>query len=64
MSLCLLFNGQREALFREGEAFLRKRGVIAPFHICFQDVVLNTLRTRSFKLFKRPFLGFLTILTL
>jgi len=25
---------------------------------------LNTLRTGSFKLFKRPFLGFLTILTL
>ena len=24
----------------------------------------NTLRTRSFKLFKRPFPGFLTILTL
>jgi hypothetical protein len=24
----------------------------------------NTLRTGSFKLFKRPFLGFLTILTL
>jgi len=27
-------------------------------------VTVNTLRTRSFKLFKRPFLGFLTILTL
>jgi len=27
-------------------------------------VDLNTLRTRSFKLFKRPFPGFLTILTL
>jgi len=25
---------------------------------------INTLRTRSFKLFKRPFPGFLTILTL
>ena len=25
---------------------------------------LNTLRTRSFQLFKRPFPGFLTILTL
>ena len=25
---------------------------------------INTLRTGSFKLFKRPFLGFLTILTL
>jgi len=25
---------------------------------------LNTLRTRSFKLFKRPFPGFLTFLTL
>ena len=25
---------------------------------------VNTLRTRSFKLFKRPFPGFLTILTL
>ena len=27
-------------------------------------IVFNTLRTRSFKLFKRPFPGFLTILTL
>ena len=27
-------------------------------------VVVNTLRTESFKLFKRPFLGFLIILTL
>ena len=26
--------------------------------------IVNTLRTRSFKLFKRPFPGFLTILTL
>jgi len=28
------------------------------------DNVFNTLRTGSFKLFKRPFPGFLTILTL
>ena len=35
--------------------FLQKR-VSSPF--------LNTLRTGSFKLFKRPFPGFLTILTL
>ena len=28
------------------------------------NTVINTLRTRSFKLFKRPFPGFLTILTL
>jgi hypothetical protein len=28
------------------------------------QVGLNTLRTGSFKFFKRPFLGFLTILTL
>ena len=27
-------------------------------------LIINTLRTESFKLFKRPFLGFLTILTL
>jgi len=27
-------------------------------------LLLNTLRTGSFKLFKRPFPGFLTILTL
>jgi len=26
--------------------------------------IVNTLRTRSFKLFKRPFSGFLIILTL
>jgi len=29
-----------------------------------QGCYLNTLRTGSFKLFKRPFPGFLTILTL
>jgi hypothetical protein len=28
------------------------------------NIFLNTLRTGSFKLFKRPFPGFLTILTL
>jgi len=34
--------------------------------ICHQMVcmLINTLRTGSFKLFKRPFPGFLTILTL
>ena len=32
--------------------------------ICFYSYFFNTLRTGSFKLFKRPFPGFLTILTL
>lgn len=41
MTLRFLFNGQREALFPEGEAFSRKRGVIAPLYICSQDVVLK-----------------------
>jgi len=34
------------------------------FFIHLIKIVLNTLRTGSFKLFKRPFPGFLTILTL
>ena len=38
---------------------------ILPFTVYKTDEVkFNTLRTRSFKLFKRPFPGFLTILTL
>jgi hypothetical protein len=41
MSLSLLFNGQREALFPEGEAFLRKRGVITPLYTFPQDVTLK-----------------------
>jgi len=32
--------------------------------LCIMAYVVNTLRTGSFKLFKRPFPGFLTILTL
>jgi hypothetical protein len=32
MRLVVLFNGQRETLFPEGEAFLGKRGVKAPLH--------------------------------
>jgi len=31
---------------------------------CVVFLAVNTLRTGSFKLFKRPFPGFLTILTL
>ena len=34
------------------------------FSIAIESLCFNTLRTGSFKLFKRPFPGFLTILTL
>jgi len=41
---------------------LRNRMVyLLPYSI---EITFNTLRTGSFKLFKRPFPGFLTILTL
>jgi len=37
---------------------------IAGFQLAAHIFTFNTLRTGSFKLFKRPFPGFLTILTL
>jgi len=42
----------------------RVLNVIAGVMSDFVFDIINTLRTGSFKLFKRPFLGFLTILTL
>jgi len=40
------------------------RNLIRMFALSFVTLLLNTLRTGSFKLFKRPFPGFLTIVTL
>jgi hypothetical protein len=39
-------------------------GVYLSLHFTSYETIFNTLRTRSFKLFKRTFPWFLTILTL
>jgi len=46
------------------EKVSRGRRVLTIFMICTAPDIINTLITGSFKLFKRPFPGFLTILTL
>jgi len=42
----------------------REQNRIIALFLDKMDFVINTLRTGPFKLFKRPFPGFLTILTL
>jgi len=50
----LLKCGSNEGKFKQSDSF----------EMAVDKVQIKTLRTGSFKLFKRPFPGFLTILTL
>ena len=70
-SLWLISNGWQKGTWeRKGGSAVQRPNMLcgAQFNLWRQLLVLdtsvNTLRTRSFKLFKRPLPGFLTILTL